>query len=376
MVLSHLVFPQGFWLLSLHFRSVMFTESAQAFVFVSGLVFGLVGQRRLSQRGYPFLQGMAKQRIWQLWRYCLGLLAVIFLMRLALPDGGDIFKNWTGTAEPWDPWRTIALLGLVYQPTFADILPMYILFIAASVPALRLVDQGRWKTVMAASALLWLSVQLKVWVYPEVALDWIFGASDGQGLRMAFHPFGWQLLFMGGLVIGAQLSRGALNVAAIPPQRAAFWAAIATGVLLLMLPLRVLSANVPMPEAFYHVFRVIENRRALGPLFVISFAAVGYLVAWLLVYGRYSRLPVVGHVGRGLAQMMQWRPAVMMGQHSLQTYVWHVPLVYLAFYFSQQLGPLGQVGMTVTAVVVYALLPLPALWRSHQLAPNSQKKSA
>ncbi|ADO42476.1 OpgC domain-containing protein [Ketogulonicigenium vulgare] len=374
MVLSHLVFPDAIWMISLHFRNVMFTESAQGFVFVSGMVFGIVLLKRLQRRGYEAITQQAQHRIAELWRYSVLLVLGLYAMRFALPDGDVLFRSWTGEAPIWDLWRLFGVLTLAYQPTFADILPMYIVFMLFAAPAVRAVSQGRQMQVIVTSATIWIAAQFGVWGWIQAPFNWIFEASDGQGLRMAFNPMGWQLLFMMGLVIGVMLAQQRFDLKAMAPGRAGRLALLAALVLLVLFPLRWLTARGLLPEGAWPFYRVMENRGALGPIFIISFAAVGYLFAWIVACGPRSGSRILRATSAGIAAVLAWRPAVMMGQHSLHTYVWHVPLVYMAFYFGKQLGDPSQGMMTLLALAVFALLPLPAWWRSRTMETRSAPK--
>lgn len=52
MLINHLVFAGGLWLMEINHRQLAFVEDAQGFVFLSGLLIGMVYARKMMKYGY------------------------------------------------------------------------------------------------------------------------------------------------------------------------------------------------------------------------------------------------------------------------------------------------------------------------------------
>src|SRR5206468_128150 len=85
----------------------------------------------------------------------------------------------------------IKALSLEFQPTFLDILPLYILMLVIF-PAILLGLRRQWLMVLIPSALLYLAVQLFDISVPAYL----------EGHVWYFNPLAWQFLFVAGAVLG------------------------------------------------------------------------------------------------------------------------------------------------------------------------------
>ncbi|QUS37293.1 OpgC domain-containing protein [Falsirhodobacter algicola] len=358
MTLSHVVLQQGVWLDWLHFRNLMFVESAQGFVFLSGLLFGMVQYRRLIKQGPQALWQSAGRRVLELWCWAVGLLILVLMARNHLPNGAWIYRNWLGQSGLEDPIRVAAIATTIFQPTFMDILPQYMIYIAVAPAVLLLVRRELWPLAAALSIIVWMSAQLGLVLPLSRGVDLLAEARDGQGLRMAFDPMGWQLLFMGGVIVGSLWQRGTLRAEHLFPAGPA-WPLAALAVMLFFLPLRVLTAHGWLDPQTLGLFAQMERRSNLGPVYVMNFVAAAWLMGWLLHRGAEAA-PVIQRIAAGLRRLVGWEWAALLGRHSLQTYVWHVVLVYALRYADAAHGPLGPVQATLGVAVALLLLPLPA----------------
>lgn len=59
-----------------------------------------------------------------------------------------------------DPLRLAAIATFLFQPTFMDILPQYIVYMLFAPVLVKLCLDGKWAYVMAGSLLVWMAGQL------------------------------------------------------------------------------------------------------------------------------------------------------------------------------------------------------------------------
>ncbi|WP_413203803.1 OpgC domain-containing protein [Rhodospirillum sp. A1_3_36] len=363
MVVTHFQYRDGSIIGHLTHGSLGYVQDAQGFVFLSGLIVGLH-----HARGY--LAGRAKRtdgkllgRAWLLYRYSLGLLALLFLLPLLFPplQGGwerfyaDFFRDPT----------TIGLtaLTLLYQPTYMDILPQYMLYLVVSPLLLRLVLGGRTTWVVAGSVSIWLVTQLGAHV-PVIA-----GLEDtGRHLlgpsfitRAGFNPLGWQLLYVSGLVIGATLAKEPKSLWSWFPAKGGAPLA-ASGVLLAyFLTMRLGQSLELLPLEVVQPFQHLDNRITLSVIYPINFAALAYAVTWVLLHGGQSeRLPMRA-LEKSLRGIFSHPFPRLLGRHSLRVYAFHLALVFTMYALEDSIGPFTEWSKTFITLGGVALLLLPPL---------------
>lgn len=363
MLLNHIVFEGGLWLQEINLDQVMFVEDAQGFVFLSGLLIGLLQTRRYLRHGAAAMRASVWRRAGELYLYTLGLIALLLVAHVLLPGAGEAYYNWMGAAGVHDLTRVAGLLTLVFQPTFMDILPMYILLLLVAPPLVQLVAEGRWPLVMTLSLLVWMAAQVGVGTAIGIPLNQLFLASDGQGLRGSFNPLGWQLVFLSGLVVGGLMARGGINWRAMFRPEQTTLPLMCLIVLVFFLPMRVITAHGMIRYEFLGPFESMALRPNFGPVYLVNMVGAAGLLTWLLIAGPDSPHRWIAALSRGVNGLFMLRPLRLLGRHSLQTYAWHVVLVYGLHYVDAMTGPFDQSGRTLLAGICVALLPLPALWR-------------
>src|SRR5204863_5333497 len=100
----------------------------------------------------------------------------------------------------------IKALLLEFQPTFLDILPLYIVMLLIF-PAILIGIQRHWLQVLIVSAIVYLAVQLfsiSMPAYPP-------------GHVWYFNPLAWQFLFVAGAVLGDRAMRGEISAERLRP---------------------------------------------------------------------------------------------------------------------------------------------------------------
>ncbi|MBB3474551.1 OpgC family protein [Sphingomonas sp. BK345] len=370
MLINHLVFQGELWLQRINHNQFAYVEDAQGFVFLSGLMIGLVYGRKMLKLGAPAASRLVWARAFELYRYAMGIVIAVLLARLVLPDAARLWGNWLGhTSLTGEPLRLFAIATFVFQPTVMDILPQYVLYMLVAPPILKLCLDGRVALVATVSGLLWLAGQLGFQHALTDPLGRWFTASDGQGLRAGFNLLGWQIVFFSGMIAGALTASGRIEWHRLFRPDASGVAKIALAVCLFFLPIRLLTARGILSDTVIKRIELLEVRADFSLVYLINFAAVAIGLAWLMIAGpQHARAWVrqVAGVVRGLFSMPFLR---LLGRHSLYVYVWHVAIVYGVYYVDQRYGPFPVWARTLCAVAGVALLTLPALWRERGKRP-------
>jgi hypothetical protein len=178
------------WLYGLTGGNRWLVSAAEGFVFLSGLTMGLVYREKLRRFGLRAAAKAALRRAGTLYLLTVAL-TLIFTALARLTD----LALWTDRAlasgAPLE--LVIGALTLHYTYHGADILALYTLLVFASPALFLLLSGGRTVLVMAASWLLWFGFQL----LPE-ALNIPWSIRNAHYFPLA----AWQVLFVGGLVLG------------------------------------------------------------------------------------------------------------------------------------------------------------------------------
>src|SRR3954469_19678574 len=190
MIVDHIGGPSWLYLLTGGNRGPV--TAAEGFVFLSGLVLGMVSRRRVTRDGLGVAIRASLGRAWTLY----GLTVALTLIFVGLTVGTDLSiwvdRSLLGEVKSWPALVTsAALLHFTWHGT--DILALYVLLMAASPLALFVLAEGHHWRMLAGSWALWLMFQ----VAPEQAvIPWPIEHAT------TFPFAAWQALFMTALVIG------------------------------------------------------------------------------------------------------------------------------------------------------------------------------
>ena len=219
-----------------------------------------------------------------------------------------------------EPWRALlASLVLLYRPPLLDILPMYVLFMLASPLALGWGARRGWAGILAGSLSLWVLAQfgLGEWLF----LHTVTAAGGHLPFNEAgsFSTFGWQLLWVLGLWMGASRSQ-----APVVPFVFARWVVVVALVLgALALGWRHWAGQVPFEAT--SEWRVAVNlmfdKWQLGPLRLINLMV---LVVLTIQFG-----PVVANFWERHEWSFGRNALVTLGSASLPVFCAHLLLVLL-----------------------------------------------
>lgn len=364
MFLTHLTFSGGYLLVRVNHAELGFVQDAQGFVFLSGLLVGMVYGRRMLKHGFGAASGALWRRAAELYAYTIACVVVVLLLREALPGAAWLWRGWLGgLGDGGLPFR-VAGAALLYQPTFLDILPQYIVYMIVAPPLLWMALSERWLWVAVGSVILWLAIQTGVHLPLVDAIDAGLSHFNSElSLRVAFNVLAWQLIFFGGMVIGARAAAGKLNVGAIfDPKKTLIVKAFAASLVFFLL-FRLGFTFELVPEIVMKRFQVYENRPEFSLVFLVNFVLLAYVMAWLLVAGPQAEHAWVRRVAGALHFVFGLSFLRLLGRHSLQIYAWHVVLVYVLFWIDWRIGPQGEVAKTLIAFMGIGLLSLPAVYR-------------
>lgn len=363
MLINHLIFAGGYWLVQVNHNQLAFVEDAQGFVFLSGLLIGMVYVRKMAKQGYEAGRNAIYSRAFELYRYAMGIVLCVLAAQMVLPGAYYIWYNWLGYTTFDDPLRLAAIASFVFQPTFMDILPQYIIYMLFAPMLVKLVIDGKWAHVMAGSLILWMAGQLGLQKLVTEPINQFFMRPDDQGIRVSFNLLGWQIVFYSGLVLGAMTSLNRIEWGRIFSPQNTFIPTISALICAFFLPLRILTAHGLMPAELIGKFATMEIRADFGPVYLINFVAAATLLTWMIIAGPKHKALWVQRIANAIIWVLSLKFLQLLGRHSLYVYVWHVGIVYAVYYLDGRTPELSEVAKTAIAISCVALLAIPALWR-------------
>jgi hypothetical protein len=280
-------------------QAVQFYDAAEVFIFISGYTAALVYGRTLALQGPSYAVARILSRAWQLYVAHI-FLFVIFIAEVSYtvrtfnnPMYNDEMRVGDFLNEPHVAIGKALLLE--FQPTFLDILPLYILLLV-TFPIILLGLRRQPLVILIPSFLLYAVVQitsLSVSAYPE-------------GHVWYFNPLAWQFLFISGAALGldrvqvdawVRFKRAALPIAA---------AVVAAG-LLVKLSWTIHGVWDPFPGFFLKELWPV-NKNNLSPIRLVTFfAALTIVVALVRIDVTFLRLSPA-------------KPLILCGQQSLEIF--------------------------------------------------------
>lgn len=331
-----------------------FVSAAEGFVFLSAFLTGAIYARKLAAGQRHAVRSTLLLRAWRLYLWHLGLLLFAFTVIAAIGVYGhrpalyhllDFYLEQPAVALWTAPL-------LVYQPPLLDILPMYIVFVIATPWLLGTAQREGWNRLLWLSVLVWLFAQF----HGRALLLAAFNAATGAHVPTiperalgSFNGLAWQLLWIGGLWIGAASSDHRLQarLRLSPLMRAA---ALACALAFL---------------AWYHniggiwpdrVQPMLFDKTLLRPLRIVDFAMLAISASWLA--------PLLF---RGL------RCFALLGRASLSVFTMHLLLVLLSLgLIVSDDQPLDSWQESLVLFATFAALLLTAWrYRQRQRRPNA-----
>src|SRR6266481_4418872 len=310
-----------------------FFDAAEVFIFISGFTAALVYGRRLAEKGALYATAQVLRRAWQLYVAHV-FLFVIFIAEVsytATTFKNPMYNEEMRVADFLDEPHVAVVKALLlqFQPTFLDILPLYILMLVIF-PVVLLGMQRHPLLVLLPSAILYVTVQMfgiAVPAYPE-------------GHVWYFNPLAWQFLFVAGAVLGnSAWDEGFARVLklAYPVAAVVFVAALAVKV-----SWTIHGVWETFPGLFLRELWPV-NKNNLSPLRLVSFFALVLLVATLVP--RQARF-----LGSAAA-----RPLVLCGQQSLEIFCLSILLSALGHFILAEYDSAIAMQLAVNAAGIVAM---------------------
>jgi hypothetical protein len=250
-------------------QPIGFFSTAEAFVFVSAFLAGLLFQRRTEKQGFQAARAATVSRAFRIYRAHLVTLLFAFVV------GGVFLAELPGIQHLLDQYfknpgaAMLAATALAFQPPLMDILPMYVLFSLLTPCVFWAANRWGWKKVLFTSIGCWIISQFRV---REMLLA---SLKDASFLNPGpFDLLSWQLLWVGGLMSGK----------CVPEKRAVLQLSKQMEIILLLLAVTFLGLR------WYTIAVQIDpgkqlwilDKWHLGPLRVLNFLVTTCVIAKLL----------------------------------------------------------------------------------------------
>lgn len=309
MVTSHLDANSSFTVL-LHIQK--YVTGASGFVFLSGLVLGMVSRRRAAREAIADTNRRIWRRAAQLWLvHCVLMLNLLCFRqttgRLAGEQGLPSITELGG----WMP--TIGLvLSLRVQPYIMSVLPMYIVFLCITPLALAALRKKAFGPYLLTMALFYIAAQGG---YGPLHSTHVFRCES------YFYLGAWQLLFFTGLLTGYYRQELHQSVWA-KHQRTLLRICMVMFLSLFVLTTCERFHLGPFAALSTPWHNFLLGKRTLGPLRVIYFVS-----ALLLVFKLFATLLRQNRLRQPLAWME------MLGRNSLYCFILHTVLAYFGAAF-------------------------------------------
>jgi hypothetical protein len=316
--------------------AIGFFDAAEVFIFISGFTAALVYGRTLAARGMLIASVQVLRRAWQLY------VAHIFLFMIFIAEvsytvnafNNPMYNEEMGVGDFLEHPHiaVVHALLLQFQPTYLDILPLYIVMLVIF-PAVLLCLHRHPMVALVPSAL----------IYSWVQIFNIDTPAYPPGNVWTFNPLAWQLLFVLGAVLGRTETGSSRRVRLM---EIAYWPSliIAAVVLVIRLSWTFHGFWDAVPALFLRYLWPI-NKGNLSPLRLVSFFALVMLVArWVSPQAHFMRKAAA-------------RPLVLCGRHSLEIFCLSILLSVLGHFLMSEFnaGFTMQIGVNVVGIAVMCL---------------------
>jgi hypothetical protein len=288
------------WLYAITGGDAFFVSAAEVFVFISGLLLGIISAGVVARQGLGVALLKNLQRAWTL--YLLTVTLTLSLIALS----GQLDLRW-GPEMTSASWTDVIMSVMTLHHTFylTDILLLYTLLILAAVPVLVLLAQGYTRVVLMGSWGLWTLWQLA----PQHAqFPWVIANNS------VFNFPAWQVLFVTAMAIGYHRQQLEQCVARVSER------------LLLALSGAIVAAALIVYVAFLqapsssHIWLVDQ-----------LFGKIDLRIGRLLVFASFftCTISLVTLAWRPVRRALGWL-LLPLGQDALSAYILHLFVVALA----------------------------------------------
>jgi hypothetical protein len=325
------------WLYAITGGDAFFVSAAEVFVFISGLLMGIIYAGVIARQGLGAALVKSLQRAWTL--YLMTVILTLTLMALS----AQLALGW-GSGVTDTTWPELIVSVLTLHRTFylTDILLLYTLLVLAAVPVLVLLVQAQTVCVLAGSWGLWMLWQMA----PQHAqLPWPIADNS------VFNFPAWQALFVTAMVIGYHRQRLEQHLAWVSERivlgiSAAFVVAVIAVYLTILHPSSTAHAMF-VGQLFGKVDLRIGRLLVFAGFFTFAFALVS--LAW-------------APISRALGWLL-----LPLGQDALSAYIMHLFVAALAVKVKPSI--LGITPATPTESTLFQMAGIAFIWTAIILRP-------
>ncbi len=332
MVVDH--FGGSSWLYLVTGGNNFFVSGAEAFIFISGLVVGMVYGGMALKQGIHSAQIKALQRAFTL--YKLSVVLTLLFAAISVAFG----LSWASDLNIGNPlvfaFDIVTLRQTMY---LTDIPVLYTLLMFSAAGGLWLLYKGHTKLLLAGSSALWLLFQL---VPADAQVPWHINGNT------TFNFAAWQFLFFVAMAVGYHRDALTRKLSAMPR-----WPYLAFSAALFVWLLRLYDTQ---GSFLSHIIPGLNTQAFMNEFFLKSALAPGRLIASFIVF-QFAFLGVT----------LFWKPVwsalgwllMPLGQNSLYAYTMHVAVIGL-FYVALPHLPInivtqGNLNTTLQLLAVLAI---------------------
>jgi hypothetical protein len=307
-------------------------SGAEAFIFISGLVVGMVYGAIALKQGVWAAQKKALERAWTLYR----LTVVLTLLFAAFSLYGGL--DWAKELQIGNPWIFALNIATLRQTMYLTDIPlMYTLLMIWASVGLWLLYKGQTKWLLAGSGVLWLAYQLNA-----VQVPW---AVDGNTI---FNFAAWQFLFFVAMAIGYHRKVLAEKLSQLP-----HWPYLIFSGLLVLWLVEFYSTNGAL---LTRIWPGVDADALVPTFFLKSSLAPGRLVASFIIF-QFAYLVAT----------LFWKPVwsalgwllLPLGQNALYAYIMHVVIIgsfYVLFpHLPVDIQAMGTVNTSLQLLVILGI---------------------
>jgi hypothetical protein len=184
-------------------RNYGFSDATEIFVFISGYTAVIAYSRMMLKEGWPRAAARIYRRVWQLYVAHI-LLFVAFTAQIAwvsiARDTPQLIEEMQLLGLGQNPYQAILEAALLkFRPVNLDVLPLYIVLLAAFPFALPATLRWPWAVILASVALYAVTSHFN-WNLPGYPDDKVW----------YFNPMAWQVVFYSGAVLAVVAPRLAI----------------------------------------------------------------------------------------------------------------------------------------------------------------------
>lgn len=301
-------------------------DVAEGFVFLAGLVIAIAYVPRIAKRGHDWAKATLNGRLRVIFSYHLACTLIMGTLVYFGRGQTDIAQvSGMNDRVVLGTLMTALMLSGSY---IVDILPMYVVFVAATPLILRQLDRGNTIAVLFTSAGLWVIAQTQITAYVLMETNAFLGLTAESGLRLglSFDRTAWQLFYVTGLTIGYHWVKGNVTLDAFRGPQARYVAVCSLVLLLCFMFLREHQGDAK--RLFPGLIGGLD-KWDVGVVRLANFATDAYLFTWLMVAGADSRRIILRWISVTIRWLLQTEPLCLLGRYSLQVYTYHVIVTYV-----------------------------------------------